>query len=46
MHRFERGDNVFRDTDVLGESYRPEQIEERDEEIEQYMNALQPVVDG
>ena len=46
MHRFERGGNVFRDKDVLGESYRPEQIEERDEEIEQYMNALQPVVDG
>jgi cell division control protein 6 len=46
MRRFERKQNIFRNKDALGESYQPEQIEERDEEIEEYMDALQPVVDG
>lgn len=46
MRRFERKQNIFRNKDALGESYQPDQIEERDEEIEEYMNALQPVVDG
>jgi len=46
MRRFERKQNIFRNKDALGESYQPEQIEERDEEIEEYMNALQPVIDG
>lgn len=44
--RFERKQNIFRNKDALGESYQPDQIEERDEEIEEYMDALQPVVDG
>jgi len=46
MRRFERKENVFRNKDALGESYQPERIEERDEEIEEYMDALQPVIDG
>jgi len=46
MRRFERKQNIFRNKDALGESYQPNQIEERDEEIEAYMDALQPVVDG
>jgi cell division control protein 6 len=46
MRRFERKQNIFRNKDALGESYQPDQIEERDEEIEKYMDALQPVVDG
>jgi cell division control protein 6 len=46
MPRFERKQNIFQNKDALGESYQPDQIEERDEEIEQYMDALQPVVDG
>lgn len=46
MRRFERKLNIFRNKDALGESYQPEEIEERDEEIEKYMDALQPVVDG
>ncbi|WP_117595724.1 orc1/cdc6 family replication initiation protein [Haloprofundus halophilus] len=46
MRRFERKKNIFRNKDALGESYQPDQIEERDEEIEKYMDALQPVVDG
>ncbi|WP_420182881.1 orc1/cdc6 family replication initiation protein (plasmid) [Haloarcula sp. KBTZ06] len=46
MRRFERKQNIFRNKDALGESYQPDRIEERDEEIEEYMNALQPVIDG
>jgi cell division control protein 6 len=46
MRRFERKQNIFRNKDALGESYQPDQIEERDEEIEEYIDALQPVVDG
>lgn len=46
MPRFERKQNIFKNKDALGESYQPETIEERDEEIDQYMDALQPVVDG
>jgi len=46
MRHFERKQNIFRNKDALGESYQPDQIEERDEEIEEYMDALQPVVDG
>jgi len=46
MPRFERKQNIFRNKDALGESYKPETIEERDEEIAEYMDALQPVIDG
>lgn len=46
MPRFERKQNIFRNKDALGESYQPERIEERDEEIEAYMDALQPIIDG
>ncbi len=46
MPRFERKQNIFHNKDALGESYQPEQIEERDEEIEAYMDALQPIIDG
>ncbi|WP_148412936.1 orc1/cdc6 family replication initiation protein [Haloferax sp. KTX1] len=46
MRRFERKQNVFTNKDALGESYKPERIEERDDEISEYMDALQPVVDG
>jgi Cdc6-like AAA superfamily ATPase len=46
MRRFERKKNIFRNKDALGESYQPESIEERDEEIGSYMDALQPIVDG
>jgi cell division control protein 6 len=45
-HGFERKRRIFRNKDALGESYRPETIEERDDEIKEYMDALQPVVDG
>ncbi|WP_396610530.1 orc1/cdc6 family replication initiation protein [Haloferax sp. S1W] len=46
MRRFERKQNIFTNKDALGESYKPERIQERDDEIEEYMDALQPVVDG
>ncbi|MFC7204491.1 orc1/cdc6 family replication initiation protein [Haloferax namakaokahaiae] len=46
MRRFERKQNIFTNKDALGESYKPERIEERDDEISEYMDALQPVVDG
>ncbi len=46
MPRFERKQNIFRNKDALGESYQPERIEERDDEIEAYMDALQPIIDG
>jgi len=43
---FERKQNIFRNKNALGGSYETETIEERKEEIDQYMDALQPVVDG
>ena len=46
MRRFERGATIFADKDALRESYVPAEIEERDEEIDEYMDALQPVIDG
>ncbi|SEK35172.1 orc1/cdc6 family replication initiation protein [Haloferax larsenii] len=46
MRRFERKQNIFTNKDALGESYKPERIQERDDEISEYMDALQPVVDG
>jgi len=46
MHDFKRKKNIFRNKDALGESYQPERIEERDEEIEEYIEALQPIIDG
>jgi len=46
MASFERKRTIFKNKDVLRESYQPERIEERDEEITEYMDALQPVIDG
>jgi cell division control protein 6 len=46
MRRFQRKQNIFANKDALSESYQPERIQERDDEIEEYMDALQPVVDG
>ena len=37
---------LFANKDVLKDHYEPEDILERDEEIDQYANALQDVVDG
>lgn len=40
------GDSVFTHRDALSESYEPDQILERDEEIDEYAAALRPVVEG
>jgi cell division control protein 6 len=46
MPIFDRDRSIFTDKDVLRESYQPDRIEERDDEIQAYMDALQPVIDG
>jgi cell division control protein 6 len=46
MRRFERKRTIFANKDALRESYQPDRIQERDEEIDVYMDALQPVIDG
>ncbi|GGN15852.1 orc1/cdc6 family replication initiation protein [Halarchaeum nitratireducens] len=43
---FRKRTGVFTDKNVLKQQYEPEEILERDEEIEAYANALQDVVDG
>lgn len=42
----EMTDTIFADKEVLTESYQPETIQERDEEIEEYRYALQDVLFG
>lgn len=46
MTGFKRNRSIFANKDALSESYQPDELEERDEEIAQYMDALQPIVDG
>ncbi|MDS0260553.1 orc1/cdc6 family replication initiation protein [Haloarcula sp. S1CR25-12] len=46
MTGFERNRSIFANKDALSESYQPDELEERDEEIADYMDALQPIVDG
>ena len=46
MPLFDRDTSIFSDEDVLREDYQPESIQERDEEIDTYMAALQPVING
>lgn len=46
MKSFNRDDAIFKDEDVLREDWRPDTIIGRTEEIDQYHNALQPVVRG
>ncbi|WP_254768194.1 orc1/cdc6 family replication initiation protein [Salinilacihabitans rarus] len=46
MPLFDRDTSIFSDEDVLREDYQPESIQERDEEIDAYMAALQPVING
>ncbi|QLC32681.1 AAA family ATPase [Halarchaeum sp. CBA1220] len=43
---FRKRTGVFTDKNVLKQQYEPDEILERDEEIEAYANALQDVVDG
>ncbi|WP_254280719.1 orc1/cdc6 family replication initiation protein [Haloarcula marina] len=46
MGMFERDQQVFADAAPLDDSYEPEDIRERDEELEKYQRALQPIIDN
>jgi len=43
---FSPDDSLYRDRDKLSEDYTPAEIVGRDEEIERYHTALQPVING
>lgn len=46
MGMFERDQQVFANAEPLDDSYEPEDIRERDEELEKYQRALQPIIDN
>jgi cell division control protein 6 len=46
MGMFQRNQQVFADAEPLDNSYDPEDIRERDEELEKYRRALQPIIDN
>jgi len=46
MGLFQPDTDIFRHRDVLREDYQPEEIVGRDEELQQYISALQPVING
>jgi cell division control protein 6 len=46
MGMFQRDQQVFADAEPLDDSYEPEDIRERDEELEKYQRALQPIIDN
>ncbi|MDY6775798.1 MAG: orc1/cdc6 family replication initiation protein [Halobacteria archaeon] len=46
MGLFEPDESIFRTETPLREDYEPEDIEERDEEISEYVDILQPVMNG
>lgn len=46
MGLFQPDTDIFQERDVLREDYQPEEIVGRDEELQQYITALQPVING
>ena len=46
MPTFSRDEEIFRNEEMLREDYQPESITAREEELESYKTALQPVVNG
>lgn len=42
---FERNQKIFANAEPLDDSYEPENIRERDEELDKYKRALQPIID-
>lgn len=46
MPTFSRDTEIFRDEEMLREDYQPESITAREEELDAYQTALQPVVNG
>lgn len=43
---FQRESQVFANAEPLDDSYEPEDIRERDEELKKYQRALQPIIDN
>lgn len=43
---FSRSSEIFTDAMVLDEEYQPEELRERDEELDQLQRSLQPVIDN
>nr|WP_211334132.1 orc1/cdc6 family replication initiation protein [Halopiger aswanensis] len=43
---FERDTDIYRNRDALREDYQPDELVGRDEELERYKTALQPVING
>lgn len=43
---FEPNKQIFQNEKILRENYQPEDLEERDSELEQYRRALQPVINN
>lgn len=46
MGVFERSNRIFRDEGILSDEHEPEDLNERDEELEEFKQALQPVIQG
>lgn len=46
MSRFSREDSIFRSESPFRESYQPDELLERDEELDEYANALNPIIKG
>lgn len=46
MGLFQPDTDIFRNRDALREDYQPEEIVGRDDELQQYISALQPVING
>ena len=46
MALFERDHDIYRDRDALREDYQPEELVGRDDELQTYQAALQPVING
>lgn len=46
LERFTPDSTIFADEAVLRDGYRPDQLIERDAELEQYQSALKPVING
>ncbi|MFC6825233.1 Cdc6/Cdc18 family protein [Halopelagius fulvigenes] len=46
LTEFTRDDPIFTDESVLRDSYRPQELLERDKELGEYQSALQPIING
>lgn len=46
MNRFSRESFILQNKDVLRDDYQPEDLEEREEELDEYATTLRPVIQG